>query len=102
MFTAAFKAPHSISWKARKVHGEIKMSEDLAAAKLMLTANEAAAPGPGQDVPALSGPPAQGKTNHRVPAASPVPGAPLRASLSSIAIPVKQIKTHFKGTKSLV
>lgn len=78
------------------------MSEDLAAAKLMLTANKAAAPGPGQDVPALSGPPAQGKTNHRVPAASPVPGAPLRASLSSIAIPVKQIKTHFKGTKSLV
>lgn len=46
-----------------KVHGEIKMSEDLAAAKLMLTAHEAAALGPGQDVPALSGPTAQGNTN---------------------------------------
>lgn len=78
------------------------MSEDLAAAKFMLTAHEAAALGPGQDVPALSGPIAQGNTNHRVPTASPVPGAPFTASLSSITIPVKQIKIHFKGTKSRV
>lgn len=45
MFTASFKVPHLISWKARKVHGEIKMSEDLAAVKLSLTVKEAVALG---------------------------------------------------------
>lgn len=56
MFTASFKALHSISWKVRKVHGEIKMSEDLAAVKLSLTVKDAVAVGSCKSPPALDCP----------------------------------------------